>query len=267
MAGIVSPPLLAYDVHGQGLPLLLLHGAMVERNYWRPQFDAFSAEYQLICCDLPGHGASPPLEGAVSVSLFAQMVLAFLDALALPAVVCVGHSLGGMVAMELALQAPERVGGLILADTWYHPRGEFWEPFPFRTVFFTGMLRALRGEDLVAMMAPGLGWFNPDVTRYAQDVMRQHVRQHDSYVKVWDAAIDFSATRRLGEIACPTLIAVSERFFLTLPQAYAMRRRIRESELAVIPRSGHWVNWDNPQVFNRTVLEFLGRRCRSVLGR
>jgi pimeloyl-ACP methyl ester carboxylesterase len=255
---------LACETHGHGAALLLLHGALVDRSYWKHQRDAFAEHYQVISCDLPGHGDSPSLTGPTSVAQFAQEVLATLDALRIPQAICVGHSLGGMVAQELALAAPERVRGLVLADTWYHPRGEFWEPLPLRTVGLQWTLRMTPVASMVTWMAYGLAQYNPAITPYALEVMGRYNLDRESYLHIWDAAIDFSTLGRLQAINCPTLVVVSDSFVFTRPQADWMARRIPGAELAVIDRSGHWVNWDNPDGFNQAVLGFLSRRCSEA---
>lgn len=254
---------LPYEIHGQGPPLLLLHGALVARTYWQPQLDTLAPHARVIACDLRGHGAAANLNGPFSVAGFAQDVLDLLDHLGLDHVVCCGHSLGGMVAQELALSAPERVRGLILADTWYDPRGDWWEPVPMRTFMLRWMLAATRVEDMVALMAHGLGRLNPAITPYAQTVMGQYIANRRAYLQIWDAAMRFNSAARLHQIACPTLVLVSDRFAFTYMQARAMQRRIPGAELVEIPNSGHWVNWDNPAAFNAAVLDFLARRCRS----
>ncbi|MGB9634324.1 MAG: alpha/beta fold hydrolase, partial [Chloroflexaceae bacterium] len=99
---------LPHERRGAGPPLLLLHGAMVDREYWREQIPVFATRHEVVACDLPGHGAAPPLAGPTSIADLAREVLATLDALDLPAVRVLGHSLGGMVAQELALMVPER---------------------------------------------------------------------------------------------------------------------------------------------------------------
>lgn len=257
---------LAYECYGQGPPLLLLHGALVDRAYWQPQRADFAARYRVIACDLPGHGAAPPLSGPTSVAQLARQVLATLTALGLPRVTCVGHSLGGMVAQELALLAPDRVAALVLVDTWYHPPGEPYELFPFRTALMHWWLRATSVADLVGLMARGLARFNPSITPYALRVMERYTAERSSYLHIWDAAMDFSSRDRLHRITCPTLVVASDRFPFTRYQAEIMRHRLPDADLAVIARSGHWVNWDNPADFNQVVLEFIATRgsTRSV---
>ncbi len=258
---------LAYNIYGKGQPLLLLHGALVDRDYWQPQLAVFSCRYQVITCDLPGHGQSRPLNGHTSASDFAQNVLALLDYLGLSRVICVGHSFGGMIAQELAVQAPERIAGLVLADTWYYPRGEWWEPLPFRTVGLTWLLWGMRVEDSVALMATGLGLLNPAIRPYASKVMGRYKNSRAQYLQIWDAAISYNSAPRLHQIACPTLITVSELFAFSRWQSHQMQRRIPNAEQVIIPRSGHWLNWDNPHAFSRSVLEFLERRVQPALSR
>lgn len=252
------------DILGSGPPLLLLHGALVDRGYWRSHVDTYTRHYQVIALDLPGHGSAPALSGPTTVTAFADSVLATLDALGLSEVAVLGHSLGGMVAQALALRAPDRVAALILADTWYHPRGELWEPFPFRTAFLQWMLRALPVKAMVGVLAGGLSLSTPGASSYARAVMRRYAAERESYLRIWDAAVDFSSRGRLHEVACPTLVVVSDRYPFTQVQARLMRRRIPDADLVVIPRSSHWVNWDNPAAFDWAVLQFLGRRYRAL---
>lgn len=249
---------LPYERTGRGPALLLLHGALVDRAFWRPLYGRLADHYELIACDLPGHGAGAALPGPTSVGAFAEAVLATLDELKLEQAIVLGHSLGGMVAQELALQAPERVAALALVDTWCHPRGFLWEPFPYRTVYLHWMLRTVPVAQMVELMAMGLAQRNSQITPYARQVMGRYVGERDSYLHIWDAATDFNTYDRLDQIACPTLVAVSDEYFFTQYQARVMAQRIPAAQLAVIPRSGHWVSWDNPEGFVEALLRFLG---------
>lgn len=248
---------IAFDNHGQGQPLLFLHGAMVSRSYWQPQVDYFAPQYRVITCDLRGHGDSSVTDDPYSVALFARDIIGLLDTLGLEQVICCGHSLGGMVAQELSISHPERIRGLILADTWYYPRGMFWEPFPFRTVAIKWMLATMSIDRIASMMAQGLGMLNPEVQRYMHQEVSRHAPNRTNYLKIWDAAIDFDSASRLRQIGCPTLILMSAHFLYTYMQALEMRRRIKGAEVVMIPRSGHLLNLDNPEAFNLAVAQFL----------
>lgn len=248
---------LPYDAVGSGPPLLLLHGALVNRAYWQTRMAALAANHTVIACDLPGHGAAPPLAGPTSVTDMAAMVLATLDQLGLAEVTLLGHSLGGMIAQALALTVPDRVKALILVDTWSRPRGYLGELFPFRTVYLHWALRTFPVDQLIEMMAVGSGLRTPAIIPYARQAMARHISDREAFLQIWDAATDFDSHAQLGRIACPTLIIGSDGYPFTAVQSRRLAAGIPNAQLAILPRTGHWVSWDNPQAFDQAVLSFL----------
>lgn len=115
------------DLSGSGAPLLLLYGALVSRAMWQPQINEFSRCYQVIACDLPAHGESPDVAGPYTVAEVSRRVAEVLDALSIQRAHVCGHSLGGMVAQQLALTWPDRVDRLVLAETAFGTRSTAWE--------------------------------------------------------------------------------------------------------------------------------------------
>lgn len=256
-AGPATAAPLPHERAGTGPPLLLLHGALVDRAYWRERIPALAARHEVIACDLPGHGESPALAGPTSVAAMAADVLATLDALALPAVAVVGHSLGGMVAQELALFAPGRVAALVLADTWCRPRGYLFEPVPFRTVYLHWALRAFPVASMVELMALGVATRTPAIAPYARQVMGRYVDEREAFLHIWDAATDWDSDARVGAIACPTLVVASDDYPFTALQSRRLATAIPGARLAVLPGTGHWLSWDNPAAFDEAVTGFL----------
>lgn len=109
---------LAYRELGDGPPLLLLNGYAATKDDWDPLFlDALGGGARVICPDHRGIGASPVLPGETTIAAMAQDALALLDALGLGTADVAGWSMGGMVAQELAAQAPDRVRRLALLST------------------------------------------------------------------------------------------------------------------------------------------------------
>jgi pimeloyl-ACP methyl ester carboxylesterase len=110
----------AYERHGTGEPLLLVHGLGGVGRYWDPLIDSFAAAYDVIVVDLPGFGESPPLpDHEITAEQLAVALAELLDSLHLADVHVVGHSLGGVVAFELAALGRARtVVGLAPAGLW-----------------------------------------------------------------------------------------------------------------------------------------------------
>ena len=120
---VAAPPRLAFDRRGSGPPLLLLHPLGADRHVWAPVVDRLARERDVVCVDLPGFGGSAPLEGDSSPAALAGAVAEFADALGLGSGVHVaGNSLGGWVALELALAGNARsVTAIAPAGLWPQP--------------------------------------------------------------------------------------------------------------------------------------------------
>lgn len=109
---------LAFDVRGSGTAVLLIQGVGVQGDGWRPQTDALAQRYTCITFDNRGLGRSQPVGAPVTVAQMAEDARAVLDAERVASAHVVGHSLGGLVAVQLALMAPERVRSLALLCTF-----------------------------------------------------------------------------------------------------------------------------------------------------
>ncbi|MCC6746061.1 MAG: alpha/beta hydrolase [Deltaproteobacteria bacterium] len=108
---------LAYDDRGTGDPaLVLIHGLACDRSYLAPQAERFVGRHRVVSVDLRGHGESSAA-ASYRIRDFGDDVLRLLDALELPRVVVAGHSMGGLVALEVAARDPERVVGAALLDS------------------------------------------------------------------------------------------------------------------------------------------------------
>lgn len=116
-----------YESHGEGPPLVFVHGAWVDRRMWEPQVAALAGEYRVITYDLRGHGRTgPSAERNYTVELLAADLRALIDALDLERPVVCGLSLGGMVAQLYAVRYDE-LSGLVLADTAASTRLTRWD--------------------------------------------------------------------------------------------------------------------------------------------
>ncbi len=244
---------LQYDITGAGPPLLLLHGALVSSQMWHPQRTFFRRHYQVITCDLPAHGGSPDVSGAYSIPALTAQVVQLLDILGIAQTYVCGHSLGGMVAQQLAGEAPQRIGKLILAETAYGTRNTVWERLQTRIA--RPLLWLTPQRALVQLSVRQYGARNPETAQFIRQEMARYT--HATSVRVMSAAFRFAGKEQLRAITAPTLVLVAEDNQQTHAQGRQMAQRIPDARFAVIPQAHHLLNLDNPTVFNRQVLAFL----------
>src|SRR5690606_16948185 len=108
---------LRYHEAGEGEPLLLLHGLGGSHLDWEYQIPFFATRYRVLAPDLRGFGDSPRGRGRMSVRGHALDIAAFLDAMGIERCHLIGHSMGGAIAQQLALDQPQRVERLVIANS------------------------------------------------------------------------------------------------------------------------------------------------------
>ncbi len=198
---------LAYDVRGDGPPVLFIQGVGVHGDGWMPQTDALAPRFRCVTFDNRGMARSQPHRGALAVEQMADDARAILDAEKLDAVHVVGHSLGGLVALRLALDARSRVRSLALLCTFADGRGA--APLTLRMMWLgvrtkLGTRRMRRTAFLrLVMPAASLGGVNVDELAASYAPLFGHdLADAPPVVAAQLAAMrKYSAAPRLGELA------------------------------------------------------------------
>jgi pimeloyl-ACP methyl ester carboxylesterase len=256
-----------YESHGEGPPLVLVHGAWVDRRTWDPQVEALSEGYRVIAYDLRGHGRTgPSAERNYTIELLAADLRALVEALGLERPAVCGLSLGGMVAQLYAVRYDE-LSALVLADTAVSTRLTRWDRLQ-RLLFprwsMTGTVRLLGPGRYVdwafrlARLTRGADWFgrDPAVRAYVRETMSAF--DTTTFNAVLDAIYGFRRTD-LAAVDVPTLllIGVFESRSVLEHAAYA-ERTIPDARSVVIPDAGHVANLENPAAFTAALRAFLG---------
>lgn len=251
----VNETSLAYLEAGQGPAILLLHAAFGSHRLWAHQIPAFAASYRVIAPDLRGHGESGREPGVYSIQLFADDVLALLDALGVQETLICGHALGGMVAQLLASREPERVRGLVLAETNYGSRSTWYEALASRLT--RPLFRRIGVERMVRLSINDTGRHSPSLKPVLASDMEAYLSTPEVYWAIVDAILAFEGRARLGRIACPTLVMVGARNRYSHRQAKVMARAIPWAQFFILPEAGHALQWDNSAGFNQAALDFF----------
>ena len=246
---------IAFQHADNGEPtLVFIHGAYIASSEWQPQLEALNGKSYLLV-DLRGHGQSERKGYPYSVAKFADDLLQLIEHLELKNVILCGHSLGGMVAQQLAVQHPNLVTKLVLVDTSYGVRSTRLEAF--LTDITLPMFNLAPVAWQTRLFAGQTGKHSAGAKRYVQAEIGKHAANLTNYREVWKAVTQFDGYKHLEDIGCPTLIMVGGLNKQTHRQARMMAQRIPKSSLVFIDDAGHMLNWDNPGQFNRVLLEFI----------
>ncbi|MEM2134692.1 MAG: alpha/beta hydrolase [Candidatus Jordarchaeaceae archaeon] len=237
-----------YESVGQGLPVVFIHGSMGSHISWDLQ-RALSSNYNLIFLDLPGHGMSDPIEDEVSVKLFADYVAEFVRGLGIESMVAVGHSLGGAICIQLALDYPELMRGLVLVGT-----GAKLGVLPT-------ILEALKTNFRESVdLAIGSMAFAENADPKIVDLAKEECLKCNPKVAYSDFAAcnKFDVRDRISEISVPTLIIVGSEDKLTpVKWSRYLNEKISKSSLKIVENAGHMVMIEQPEEFNRAIINFL----------
>jgi pimeloyl-ACP methyl ester carboxylesterase len=253
-----------YDEAGAGAPVVLIHAFPVGRRMWEPQMAALAARHRVIAYDARGFGLSEaPREPArYSPAISVEDARALLESLgAVPAAVC-GLSMGGNIAVNLALTHPQVVSALIACDTGAGSE----DPAAFATRCEEYATAAERGIDAFIEAAFGWSVFADYAARGAAQasLLRELVRAQPAHGIALTARHALAPRKPvyaleagLRALAVPTLVIYGERDEACVETSEFMGRVVPSARVWKVPGATHFVNLDEPGAFNRTLLDFL----------
>jgi 3-oxoadipate enol-lactonase len=249
---------IAWERRGAGAPVVLVHGLGYARWGWEPVADLLAERFEIVLLDNRGIGQSEAPPGPYTVAEMAGDVLAVMDEAGLERAHVVGTSLGGMIAQELALSAPEHVEKLVLVCTT--PGGPNAAPMPERTVRLIAEAPTL--EPLVALRRLVENALAPDPSaELVQHILSHRIataQPHAAWAAQAAAGASFDAWDRLGEIAAPTLIIHGTEDVVVDPaNADLLAGLVPHARLERFEGCGHLVFWEEPERFSEVVGEFL----------
>jgi pimeloyl-ACP methyl ester carboxylesterase len=252
---------LAWERHGSGAPLLLIHGLGYARWGWEPVLPGLAEQFDVVLFDNRGIGESDAPAGPYTVAEMAADAVQVLDEAGLERAHIVGTSLGGMVAQELALTYPERLDRLVLACTT--PGGRDAHPMPQQTL--TLMAEAATLEPAVALrrfvenaLAPATVAEHPELVDGIIAHRLATAQQPAAWAAQASAGATFDAYGRLAALAAPTLVQHGDEDVVVDPRnADLLVELLPDAQLERFPGTGHLFFWEAPQQFVSSVSAFL----------
>ncbi len=247
---------LHYEEYGQGPPLLLLHGLGSSCRDWEYQIPVLAEQYRVIAMDMRGHGRSGKPRERYSIRGFAGDVEALIEHLNLGPVHVLGLSMGGMIGFQLAVDQPHLLKSLCVVNSAPQVKvqnaNDVWQ-YAKRW----GLARLLSMETLGKAIGRNL------FPKPEQDDLRRKIAsrwaENDkrAYLASFDAIVGWGVQPKLSRITCPTLIVSADRDYTPVSLKEAYVKLIPHAKLVVIKDSRHATPLDQPEEFNRVVLEFI----------
>ena len=258
---------LHYEEAGQGLPLLFVHEFAGEARSWHLQMRAFARRYRCIAFNARGYPPSdvPDDPAAYSQEQAAEDIRGMLDALGIARAHVCGLSMGGYATLHFGLRHPERALSLVVAGAGYGSVKGEREQFKRDTEIVAQRFEQQTMAEVAELYTKGptrvqfidkdpVGW-QEFHDMFAQQSARGHaLTQRGVQLKrpsIYELEVE------MERLTVPTLIMTGDEDDPCLEPAIFMKRKIRSAGLVVLPKAGHTINLEDPEGFNRAVLDFL----------
>lgn len=244
------------DGPADGAPIVLSASLGTTHALWEPQLPELAARHRVIRYDHRGHGGSPAPPGDYSLADLGMDVLALLDHLEIATTAWCGASLGGMVGLWLAINAPERLNSLVVICSSAHA------PPPSRWLERAAAVRAA-GSTAVVADAVLAGWFtaefarsDPQAVERAGSMLRSTLA--GGYAGCCAAIASLDLRDALARIELPTLVAsAAQDTALPREHGLAIAAGVRGARFTLIERAAHIANIEQPALVSRLILDHL----------
>ena len=265
-----------YEEAGRGQPVLFIHEFAGDGRSWEPQLRRFSERYRCIAYNARGYPPSdvPAERSAYSQDHAVADALAVLDHLAVERAHVVGLSMGGFAALHLGLRSPERTSSLVVAGCGYGAPKDARASFREETEAVAGRFEREGAAAVGADYALGptrVQFQNKDPEGWAG--FRRHLMAHSAAgsantlrgVQARRPSL-YDLEAALARMTVPTLLITGDEDEPCLDANLYLKRTIPTAGLLVIPKSGHTINLEEPEAFNRACDDFFAQVERGGWG-
>ena len=226
-----------YDEHGEGEPLVLMHGGMADSRFFAPNIDALAKHFHVYMPERRGHGHTPDVEGPITYQLMADDTIAFLETVVGEPADVVGHSDGAFVAMLVAMQRPELVKRLVMISGGFSKHGEANPDMEWDV------------DQIFEFLGPSYAEVSPDGIDHFKVVTTKvgEMAEKEPYLEASE----------LANVPHRTLVMFSDDDLMTMTHAVETYDALPNAELAVVPGTSHFLTQEKPALVNALVLDFL----------
>jgi pimeloyl-ACP methyl ester carboxylesterase len=257
---------LYYEEAGEGEPLMMVQGLATDHLGWMLQVPEFAKHYRVITFDNRDVGQSKQADGPYEVADMARDALALADHLELDTFHLVGMSMGGAIAQEMALLAPERLRTLTLVVTfagggnWAAERARLWSEI-------RGLIDRDQHLDWLLLFGMSEQFYeSSEAVEYAKQMMsaNPHPQSTEAFQRQVEASGRHETRDRLGQISLPTHVIGAERDTLVpVWKSKEIADLIPGADYSVMPGAPHALNMERAAEFNELVLGWLRANCGS----
>ncbi|MGC7096394.1 alpha/beta fold hydrolase [Amycolatopsis lurida] len=232
-----------YEAHGEGEPVVLLHGGFSDSREFTGNLDALNEHFRVFRFDRRGHGRTADAPGPITHQRMTEDTIAFLEQVVRGPARLVGYSDGGFIALLVALHRPDLVRELVLISSAFAADGFMVQPDP--------------DGEMPQEVIDHYGEVSPDGAAHFPVVFR----------KLTDPANpDPSRTaEELTGVECRTLVVAADDDLVHAEHTLALYRGLREAQLAVVPGASHAILVDQPELTTAVVTRFLTAAPRPTL--
>jgi pimeloyl-ACP methyl ester carboxylesterase len=226
-----------YDERGDGDPLVLLHGGLLDSRFFAPNVGPLAERFHVYLPERRGQGHTPDVEGPITYRLMAEDTIAFLEAVVGGPADLVGHSDGAFVAMLVAIQRPDLVHRLVMIGGGFDKSGEAMPDMGFEL------------DQVVEQLGRSYGEVSPDGEAHFPVVAAKigELVKKEPHLDVAE----------LGRITARSLVMFADDDIMTLQHAVQTFDALPNAELAVVPGTSHFLTQEKPQLVNAILLDFL----------
>lgn len=276
-----------YNINGQELHIkedgvpnrqiaLLIHGWSSSWYALSPLIEPLSRRFRTLTIDLPGYGQSPKFEGRTSIERYVDLLADLIEQVSDGPVILVGHSMGGMISLSLALKYPMLVERMVLICPTISGHLSTYinlvvSPITFLEQLglarFISAVEGIVGGITDRIMRPASFAARTGITESDYIRLRNDARRPDQGLvraECFRAMAEHDLSRRIHQIETPTqVIWGAEDNTVPLRDSGILADEWPEAELRILPRAGHWPHFEQPDAVERLVAAFLGLPLRS----